>query len=99
MKLYATTENEKGKKEGMGGNSTLKIELKVGNKIVAMIFMDEEGVILYNKTTEKELETLFQKGKSQKGEKIKCEHKNRITRLAGTPQEDIICGDCGAYQV
>lgn len=31
MKLYATIENEKGKKDGIGGNERLDIDIRVGN--------------------------------------------------------------------
>lgn len=31
MKLYATIENEKGKREGVGGNEYLEIDIRVGN--------------------------------------------------------------------
>ena len=34
MKLYATIENEKGKREGIGGNEYLDIDIRVGNQIL-----------------------------------------------------------------
>ena len=34
MKLYATVENEKGKREGIGGNEYLDIDIRVGNQIL-----------------------------------------------------------------
>ena len=37
MKLYATVENEKGKREGIGGNECLDIDIRVGNVKLAAL--------------------------------------------------------------
>src|SRR3990167_8898280 len=37
MKLYATVENEKGKREGIGGNEYLDIDIRVGNQLLAAL--------------------------------------------------------------
>jgi len=43
MKLYATVENEKGKREGIGGNEYLDIDIRVGNKILAQLTVRDCG--------------------------------------------------------
>lgn len=53
MKLYATIENEKGKREGVGSNEKLTFELRVGNKKLAVGEVEEikGGIYLYITTT------------------------------------------------
>lgn len=43
MKLYATIENEKGKREGIGGNEYLDIDIRVGNELLAALTVRELG--------------------------------------------------------
>lgn len=43
MKLYAIIENEKGKKEGKGGDKWLEIDLTYGNNPVGRIILDDYG--------------------------------------------------------
>lgn len=42
-KLYASIENDKGKKEGKGGDKWLEIDLTHGNNPVGRIILDDHG--------------------------------------------------------
>jgi hypothetical protein len=44
MKLYATIENEDGKKDVVGGgNKWVEVDLTVGNSLIGRIILDEQG--------------------------------------------------------
>lgn len=53
MKLYATTENEGGKKKGVGGDKRLAFEIRIGNRKFAEgeLEAQSEGYYLYFSTT------------------------------------------------
>ena len=72
MKLYATVENEKGKREGIGGNEYLDIDIRVGNKALgAFTVRNSEygyGVFDANDNLLIALTPSHIKGKKQKGE-------------------------------
>lgn len=81
MKLYATIENEKGKRESMGGNEYLEIDLRVGNQhsySLTLRYTDEleeyeptlkgSGWVLVNEEDESMWGVEDNKGKKQKGE-------------------------------
>ncbi len=82
MKLYANTENENGKKEGMGGNEKLTIGLNKGNKNVATIDFTDTHIKIWYEGNKYWCTELEQKGKDLKGENCdfcrdeKCPRRN-----------------------
>lgn len=92
MKLYATITNEKGKKEGIGSNEYLDIDIRAGNKLIAMFTLkeDENGdITLFDEDDEPVTQSYTIKGKSQKGE---CLHKNTFNYMG-----KIHCTKCKEY--
>lgn len=69
MKLYATTTNDKGKIEGVGSNDWLKIELNRGNKREYTITYDNEGLLITNNITRKEVD-IITKGEKKKDDSV-----------------------------
>ena len=82
MKLYATIENEKGKKEGMGGENGLIVDLSIGNKRVATVRIykgngSEPDMLVYSPIKGETVRQFFgdnpeNTAKKQKGENIGC---------------------------
>lgn len=97
MKLYATIENEKGKREGIGGNEYLEIDIRVGNSPLCSLTLrwgesDEgvEGWTLYDDDDQPIfwLAGIDKKGNKQKGKKY-CQYHPEIKLIEG-----VYCTKC-----
>lgn len=71
MKYYATTENSRGKRDGVGDNKFLKLELSKGNKREFSMTYDDTGITIINHLTLESI-SIDTKGKNKKGEKVRC---------------------------
>ena len=65
MKLYATIENERGKREGIGGNEWLDIDIRVGNQYLARFTVKEYEDGKYHLFDENDVIVPQGKGKAQ----------------------------------
>ncbi|HTE48959.1 MAG TPA: hypothetical protein VK675_03575 [Candidatus Paceibacterota bacterium] len=90
MKLYATIKNTKGKRDGVGDNEYIHIDLSRGNKYEYLIYYTLGGLTISkigNGIVYQE-----QKGKSQKGEIVLCKRCNYIQAV--NLNKEGYCEDC-----
>lgn len=95
MKLHLTATSERGKPVTKSGNEYLRIEIRNDKReLTALITLDEYGIILLNKTTDKEFETLFNpKTEEEYIRRCACDC-GCDYKLDGYAETEHVCGAC-----